>query len=55
MASEWDKFRDEIVLLYLVEGLTLNKVSSRMIQKHGFNKKCVRVVLVQLQSLLTCL
>lgn len=39
MASEWDRFRDEIVLLYLVEGLTLKEVSMRMVQKHGFEKK----------------
>ncbi|KAI0156192.1 ankyrin repeat-containing domain protein [Pestalotiopsis sp. NC0098] len=39
MASEWDKFRDEIILLYLVEGLTLKEVQSQMVQKHGFDKK----------------
>lgn len=39
MAGEWDKFRDEIVLLYLVEGLTLKEVSSQMAQKHGFDRK----------------
>lgn len=39
MADQWNKFRDEIVLLYLVEGLTLKEVSSYMVQKHGFDKK----------------
>ncbi|KAI1861947.1 uncharacterized protein JN550_010578 [Neoarthrinium moseri] len=39
MASDWERFKDEIVWLYLAEGLTLDQVSSQMVREHGFDKK----------------
>ncbi|KAI1839774.1 hypothetical protein JX266_014014 [Neoarthrinium moseri] len=39
MASDWERFKDEIVWFYLAEGLTLNQVSSQMVREHGFDKK----------------
>ncbi|KAK9420514.1 putative Clr5 domain-containing protein [Seiridium unicorne] len=37
--KEWEHYKDEILRLYMIENFTLDQVSVRMLEEHGFNRK----------------